>query len=145
MPRTIGWFSPGIELQNIKVILCDVQNKVPITKDTYDCIWECAAQIIANVLVEGYSNAKVCSTGGRALMQLDFIQLTSNFESITNLKPMPYQEYVLTFIKAFYLSEENLESWIKQQSVKRIFWAVRVRLKADPTMSSKKLAYVNVP
>ncbi|XP_014225221.1 syndetin [Trichogramma pretiosum] len=104
------------ELQNIKVILCDVQNKVPITKDTYDCIWECAAQIIANVLVEGYSNAKVCSTGGRALMQLDFIQLTSNFESITNLKPMPYQEYVLTFIKAFYLSEENLESWIKQQS-----------------------------
>ncbi|CAB0034825.1 unnamed protein product [Trichogramma brassicae] len=48
-----------LELQNIKVILCDVQNKVPITKDTYDCIWECAAQIIANVLVEGYSNAKL--------------------------------------------------------------------------------------
>ena len=51
-------------------------------------------------------------------MQLDFTQLSSKFESFTSLRPMPHKEYVELYIKAFYLTEDKLEEWIKEHKVR---------------------------
>jgi hypothetical protein len=50
-------------------------------------------------------------------MQLDFTQLISKFETITSIRPMPHLEYVALYIKAYYLPESAMESWIKTHSV----------------------------
>jgi len=67
--------------------------------------------------VSRFSNAKKCSNGGRALMQLDFTQLKSKFEKVTLLRPMPHREYVELYIKAYYLPENSFEEWIKEHKV----------------------------
>lgn len=68
-----------------------------------------------------FSNAKKCSNGGRALMQLDFTQLMSKFEKLTSLRPMPHREYVEAYVKAYYLPENILEEWVKQHKVEIAF------------------------
>lgn len=69
-----------------------------------------------------FSNAKKCSNGGRALMQLDFTQLKSKFEITTSLRPMPHREYVELYIKAYYLPENSLEEWIRDHKVFKIIF-----------------------
>lgn len=69
------------------------------------------------ILFHRFSNAKKCSNGGRGLMQLDFTQLKSKFEIITNIRPMPHSEYVETYVKAYYIPENILEEWIKEHKV----------------------------
>lgn len=68
-----------------------------------------------------FSAAKKCSTGGRALMQLDFIQLISKLEAITTVRPIPYRDLVEVYIKAYYQPEEDLETWIKEHAVSKTF------------------------
>ncbi|XP_011505781.1 PREDICTED: coiled-coil domain-containing protein 132 [Ceratosolen solmsi marchali] len=101
------------EIVSIKTKFLEIQNHVPLSKDVYQSLWESIAHLITHTFVEGFSNAKKCSNGGRALMQLDFTQLISKFETITSLRPMPYQEYVASYIKAYYLPESGMEAWIK--------------------------------
>lgn len=64
-----------------------------------------------------FSEAKKCSNGGRALMQLDFTQFLSKFEKISSLKPVPHKEYVENYVKAYYLPEIELEKWIREHKV----------------------------
>lgn len=104
------------EVREFKTKLDDLQNYVPLSKDVYDSIWESVAYLLTNVFVEGFSRVEKCSNGGRALMQLDFTQFVSSFEALTLLRPMPHQDYVASYIKAFYLSESSIESWIKSHS-----------------------------
>lgn len=114
---------------------------LPLADDVYNAVWENVAHLITHTLVEGYvtflltiflsyllisilyyrfSNAKKCSNGGRALMQLDFTQLKSKFETLTSLRPMPHREYVELYIKAYYLPENSLEEWIREHKVFKI-------------------------
>ncbi|CAD6237772.1 GSCOCG00008336001-RA-CDS [Cotesia congregata] len=46
-------------------------------------------------------------------MQLDYTQLKLKFESITGLRPMPYSEFVESYVKAYYIPENTLREWIK--------------------------------
>lgn len=69
------------------------------------------------ILCFSFSEAKKCSNGGRALMQLDFTQLLSKFEKISSLRPVPHKEYVENYVKAYYLPEFELEKWIKAHKV----------------------------
>lgn len=64
-----------------------------------------------------FSEARKCSNGGRALMQLDFTQFLSKFEKISSMRPIPHKEYVENYIKAYYLPESELEKWIKEHKV----------------------------
>lgn len=64
-----------------------------------------------------FALTKKCSNGGRALMQLDFTQLQSKFEKISGIRPMPHREYVEIYVKAYYLTEADLEKWIREHSV----------------------------
>ncbi|XP_076244228.1 vacuolar protein sorting 50 isoform X1 [Calliopsis andreniformis] len=104
-------------LQEICVLnerLTNIGSCLPLSDAVYNSVWENVAHLITHTLVEGFSTAKKCSNGGRALMQLDFTQLKSKFETLTSLRPMPHREYVELYIKAYYLPENSLEEWIKE-------------------------------
>lgn len=53
-------------------------------------------------------------------MLLDFGQLNNELELISGLKPLPHKAYVETYIKAYYLPESCLESWVQQHPVSYI-------------------------
>uniref|UniRef100_A0A674NGW0 Syndetin C-terminal domain-containing protein n=1 Tax=Takifugu rubripes TaxID=31033 RepID=A0A674NGW0_TAKRU len=57
---------------------------------------------------------KKCSNEGRALMQLDFQQFLMKLEKLTDLRPIPDKEFVETYIKAYYLTENDMEQFIKK-------------------------------
>lgn len=46
-------------------------------------------------------------------MQLDFRQFVLKMETMCNIRPLPYQDIVSTYIKAFYIPEGDLEEWVK--------------------------------
>ncbi|XP_076670628.1 vacuolar protein sorting 50 [Andrena cerasifolii] len=104
-------------LQEVCVLnerLKNIGSCLPLSGEVYNSVWENVAHLITHTLVEGFCNAKKCSNGGRALMQLDFTQLKSKFETLTSLRPMPHREYVELYIKGYYLPENSLEEWIKE-------------------------------
>nr|XP_022907569.1 syndetin-like [Onthophagus taurus] len=104
------------EVQIFTMCLDQVSLKVYISDEVLRTLWENIAHIITHTLVQGFSEAKKCSNGGRALMQLDFTQFLSKFEKISQLKPVPHREYVENYVKAYYLPENELEKWIKDHS-----------------------------
>ncbi|XP_043488884.1 syndetin [Polistes fuscatus] len=104
-------------LKEINVLnekLNNIANSIPLSEEVHASIWENVAHLITHTLVEGFSCAKKCSNGGRGLMQLDFTQLKLKFEQLSTLKPMPHNDYVESYIKAYYLPENSLEEWIKE-------------------------------
>ncbi|XP_017148549.1 syndetin [Drosophila miranda] len=78
-------------------------------------VWNSMAHVATHLLVEGFSNVKKCSAGGRALMQLDFANFMSFLELISNQKYPQHRSYVDVFIKTYYFSPEQFELWIEQQ------------------------------
>lgn len=68
--------------------------------------------------VLSYANVKKCSNEGRALMQLDFQQFLMKLEKLTDLRPIPDKEFVETYIKAYYLTENDMEQFIKNHRVR---------------------------
>ncbi|CAF4452610.1 unnamed protein product [Rotaria sp. Silwood2] len=92
-----------------------------IPKDVYRTIWDQILDKIFYTMVEGYDYAstKQCSNEGRALMQLDFQQLLRRLERIIeDLKPLPHKEFVENYIKAYYLPEQSIDQWIRDNTVK---------------------------
>lgn len=67
-----------------------------------------------------FSSAKRCSNEGRALMQLDYRQFVVKLEKMCDMKPLPHQDYVTQYIKAFYIPEMDLEAWVQQHSEVRV-------------------------
>ncbi|KAK3932845.1 Syndetin [Frankliniella fusca] len=102
------------EMQIFSMRLEEVASHLFISKDVYDTLWEALVIVCCNTFVEGFSNARKCATGGRALMQLDFTQFISKLEKLTTLRPIPYKEFVEVYVKAYYLPEELLEKWIRE-------------------------------
>ncbi|KAL0277277.1 UNVERIFIED_CONTAM: hypothetical protein PYX00_004621 [Menopon gallinae] len=100
------------DLQIFAMELESLDIAIPI--EAYNVLWENVVHIVNNTLVEGFSNVKKCSNGGRALMQLDYTQFICKLEKLTTLRPIPNREFVDLYVKAYYLQENNLEEWIKQ-------------------------------
>ncbi|XP_011640964.1 syndetin isoform X2 [Pogonomyrmex barbatus] len=118
---------------------------IPLNADICNAVWENVAHLITHTLVEGFSNAKKCSNGGRALMQLDFTQLKSKFEKITSLRPMPHREYVELYIKAYYLPENSFEEWIKEHkeySVKHLVGLISATCQNNKKTRQRLIALV---
>ncbi|XP_020295336.1 syndetin isoform X2 [Pseudomyrmex gracilis] len=118
---------------------------IPLSADVCGAVWENVAHLITHTLVEGFSNAKKCSNGGRALMQLDFTQLRSKFEKITLLRPMPHREYVELYIKAYYLPESSFEEWIKEHkeySVKHLVGLISATCQNNKKTRQRLIALV---
>ncbi len=50
-------------------------------------------------------------------MQLDYRQFVLKLEKMSELsKPVPYQDYVGQYVKAYYIPETDLEGWVKQHN-----------------------------
>ncbi|GBM77752.1 Syndetin [Araneus ventricosus] len=101
------------ELQIFSMRLSEVSRKIPVPKEAYDLLWEHCIRLANHSFIEGFSGARKCTNGGRALMQLDYQQFVSKLERLTELQPLPGKELVESYIKAYYMLEQNLEQWIR--------------------------------
>lgn len=104
------------EMQIFSMRLEQASSHLFISKDVINTLWEGLIIVCCNTFVEGFSNAKKCATGGRALMQLDFTQFTSKLEKLITLRPIPHKDHVESYVKAYYIPEEHLEKWIREHT-----------------------------
>ena len=73
--------------------------------------------IVVSFIFFRFSTAKKCSNEGRALMQLDYRHFVMKLERIAEIKPLPYQDHVVNYVKAYYIPEADLEQWVKIHEV----------------------------
>ncbi|TSK31460.1 Syndetin [Bagarius yarrelli] len=119
------------EFEEFNKRLGDVSKQVRIPLPVSNVLWEHCIRLANRTLVEGYANVKKCSNEGRALMQLDFQQFLMKLEKLTDLRPIPDKEFVETYIKAYYLTENDMEQFIKnhrEYSMKQLANLVNVCL-----------------
>ncbi|XP_073714379.1 syndetin isoform X1 [Misgurnus anguillicaudatus] len=119
------------EFEKFNQRLGDVSKIVRIPLPVSNVLWEHCIRLANRTLVEGYANVKKCSNEGRALMQLDFQQFLMKLEKLTDLRPVPDKEFVETYIKAYYLTENDMEQFIKnhrEYSMKQLTNLVNVCL-----------------
>ncbi|KAM9383674.1 syndetin isoform 1-T1 [Pholidichthys leucotaenia] len=119
------------EFEQFNQRLGDVSRHVRIPLPVSNVLWEHCIRLANRTLVEGYANVKKCSNEGRALMQLDFQQFLMKLEKLTDLRPIPDKEFVETYIKAYYLTENDMEQFIKnhrEYSMKQLANLVNVCL-----------------
>ncbi|EFO24917.2 hypothetical protein LOAG_03569 [Loa loa] len=103
------------EFARIKDLLSEIAEQIPITKPVQKTFWSTVIYCTFNALVKGYGEfGKKCSNEGRALMQLDFQQLIAKLEQLVDFMPIPHKAYVENYIKAYYLPESSMESWVLQ-------------------------------
>nr|CAD7572468.1 unnamed protein product [Timema californicum] len=113
-----------------------------------DCTFGSGVEVIRRSqgfkdLYKIFSNAKKCSNGGRALMQLDFTQFLSKFEKLTSIKPIPNREFVEAYVKAYYQPDTELETWIKEHSQSRTALPVNhCRIFDKTTLSTKTMSRI---
>ncbi|XP_065327103.1 syndetin isoform X1 [Pelmatolapia mariae] len=119
------------EFEQFNQRLGEVSRHVRIPLPVSNVLWEHCIRLANRTLVEGYANVKKCSNEGRALMQLDFQQFLMKLEKLTDLRPIPDKEFVETYIKAYYLTENDMEQFIKnhrEYSMKQLANLVNVCL-----------------
>ncbi|XP_053511039.1 syndetin isoform X1 [Artibeus jamaicensis] len=102
------------EFEQFNRRLSEVSKRVRIPLPVSNILWEHCIRLANRTIVEGYANVKKCSNEGRALMQLDFQQFLMKLEKLTDIRPIPDKEFVETYIKAYYLTENDMERWIKE-------------------------------
>ncbi|XP_077862394.1 syndetin-like [Saccoglossus kowalevskii] len=107
----VDWLLQELQLFDLRIQ--EVARKVPLPQPVYYILWEHVIRLSNWTFVEGFACAKKCSNEGRALMQLDFQQFLMKLEKLTDIRPIPDREYVETYIKAFYLTENDMEQWIR--------------------------------
>ncbi|KPJ15354.1 Coiled-coil domain-containing protein 132 [Papilio machaon] len=103
------------KIQVFALRLENISTKVSLNRDVLNSIWSMVSKFIVHLLVEGFSNATKCTNGGRGLMQLDYRQLFVKLEKISGLKPIPYQDYVDRYVKAYYLPRKGLEEFVQER------------------------------
>ncbi|KAM3955534.1 vacuolar protein sorting 50 isoform 1-T2 [Aphomia sociella] len=104
------------KIQVFALRLENISTKVSLNVEVLNSVWSMVAKFVVHLLVEGFSNATKCTNGGRGLMQLDYRQLFVKLEKISGLKPVPYQDYVDRYVKAYYLPRKGLEEFIKERT-----------------------------
>ncbi|XP_048949501.1 syndetin isoform X1 [Canis lupus baileyi] len=107
------------EFEQFNRRLNEVSKRVRIPLPVSNILWEHCIRLANRTIVEGYANVKKCSNEGRALMQLDFQQFLMKLEKLTDIRPIPDKEFVETYIKAYYLTENDMERWIKEHRVRQ--------------------------
>jgi hypothetical protein len=83
--------------------LAKVATMVTVTPALGLLLWRQAVRVATNCFVEGFAGARRCTNEGRALMQLDFRQFVIQAEKLSGLKPLPFQELVTVYVKAYYI------------------------------------------
>lgn len=104
------------KIQMFALRLENICTRVSLNVVVLNSIWRMVSKFVVHLLVEGFSNASKCSNGGRGLMQLDYTQLLQKLEKISGLKPVPYQDYVDRYVKAYYLPRKGLEEFVMDRT-----------------------------
>ncbi|XP_055551222.1 syndetin [Wyeomyia smithii] len=112
-----------------------------------EALWDCFAHVLTHLLVEGFSGAKKCTPGGRALMQLDFTHFISILEIIAGGKYPEHRAYVEQYIKAYYQPKDLLEQWLMEghsrgYSTKHLTTLVQCACNTDKKLRQRLLALV---
>ncbi|KAH0503626.1 Syndetin [Microtus ochrogaster] len=129
----------GTEFEQFNRKLNEVSKRVRIPLPVSNILWEHCIRLANRTIVEGYANVKKCSNEGRALMQLDFQQFLIKLEKLTDIRPIPDKEFVETYIKAYYLTENDMERWIKDHRID----SVRRGLEESEKLPATKQDYPN--
>lgn len=104
------------KIQMFALRLENICTRVSLNVVVLNSIWRMVSKFVVHLLVEGFSNASKCSNVGRGLMQLDYTQLLQKLEKISGLKPVPYQDYVDRYVKAYYLPRKGLEEFVMDRT-----------------------------
>uniref|UniRef100_A0A182K9X2 Syndetin C-terminal domain-containing protein n=1 Tax=Anopheles christyi TaxID=43041 RepID=A0A182K9X2_9DIPT len=131
--RGIQYFAMKLEEQTSTVML------------PQDVLWDSFVHVLTHLLVEGFSNAKKCSAGGRALMQLDFTHFWSLLEIVSGGKHPEHRAYVEQYVKAYYLPKDLLEQWLLEPhgySPKHLAGLVQCACSSDKKTRQRLLALV---
>ncbi|XP_035919276.1 syndetin [Anopheles stephensi] len=131
--RGIQYFAMKLEEQTSTVMLPP------------DVLWDSFVHVLTHMLVEGFSNAKKCSAGGRALMQLDFTHFWSLLEIVSGGKHPEHRAYVEQYVKAYYLPKDLLEQWLLEPhgySAKHLVGLVQCACSSDKKARQRLLALV---
>ncbi|XP_062523224.1 syndetin-like [Corticium candelabrum] len=129
------------EMTLFKERLQAAERRVPIPQTATDMMWRHCIRLVNRMFVEGFSSAKKCSNEGRALMQLDFQQFLVKLETLTNIRPIPDKQHVETYVKAYYIGENDLEQWLrnhKEYSTKQLQSLVTSGIGAHLSKKSKQ-------
>lgn len=102
------------ELQVFSMRLAQLAKQIPVPQEARIVLWDHCVRLVNRTFVEGFASAKKCSNEGRALMQLDFQQYLMKLEKLTDIRPIPDREFVETYVKAFYLTENEMERWMRE-------------------------------
>ncbi|XP_058972812.1 syndetin [Pocillopora verrucosa] len=102
------------ELQVFSMRLSQLAKQIPVPQEAHSVLWDHCIRLVNRTFVEGFASAKKCSNEGRALMQLDYQQYLMKLEKLTDIRPIPDREFVETYVKAFYLTENEMERWIRE-------------------------------
>lgn len=108
---------------------------IPFPKDA---IWDSLAHVLTHTFVEGYANAKKCTAGGRALMQLDFAHFMSILKLLSGNNHPVHHSYVDAYIKAFYMPKDLLEQWCRDQRAQRTYSVKHLTTLIQCTCSNDK-------
>lgn len=76
-------------------------------------MWIELCQSAFDVVLEGYSKVRKCSAEGRAAMTMNVFALHDGLNSIHLCRPSRGKHYIDNFLKAFYLSEDEMMNWIR--------------------------------
>jgi len=103
----------GLQIFAMRVEETSARVVIPLPVQTI--LWNQIFKFCCRAFVDGFSNAKKCSNGGRGLMQLDFMQYLSKLEKISpvSMKGLPDREFVESYVKAYYMPENIMEEWIQ--------------------------------
>ena len=69
-------------------------------------------QAAFDLVLEGYGRVKKCTTEGRACMTMNVCALQGGLESVHLCRPPRGKTHVDTFVKASYLSDEEICHWV---------------------------------
>ena len=102
------------EMELLQDKISGVSANVSLPVDVYTMIWSLCIAEMCRVFTDGFGAARKCTHEGRAWMQLDFQQFAVHLDRFVSLKPVPGKEQVENFIKAYYLTESDLEGWLRE-------------------------------
>jgi len=76
-------------------------------------VWLEICQSAFDITIEGFSKVRKCSSEGRAAMSMDVFALHDGLNSIHLCRPPRGKHYVDNYLRAFYLSEEEIMQWVQ--------------------------------
>ncbi|CBY14556.1 unnamed protein product [Oikopleura dioica] len=108
----------GCQVERIKRTIKRIGRNLRISSELHEIIWIEVARAIGEMLVGGYSQVSKMSAEGRAQMNFDYQQCLHRLELISGIKSPPaIRTYTETFIRAFYLTEDELNKFIETDTM----------------------------